>query len=61
MFLTWGVFLKQPRISLLIISLLSTIFLIITAKIEEKENLRFFGEKYNDYKNRTRMFVPFLF
>jgi protein-S-isoprenylcysteine O-methyltransferase Ste14 len=61
MFLTWGVFLKQPGISLLIISLLSTIFLIITAKIEEKENLRFFGEKYNDYKNRTRMFVPFLF
>jgi len=46
---------------LIIISVLSTIFLIITAKIEEMENIRFFGEKYLDYRNKTSMFVPFLF
>ncbi|HJX71222.1 MAG TPA: hypothetical protein VJ346_04700 [Bacteroidales bacterium] len=44
-----------------IISVLSAIFLIMTAKIEEMENIRFFGEKYLDYRNKTSMFVPFLF
>jgi len=61
LFLTWGIFFKRPEFYLLIISLLSSVFLIITAKIEERENVSYFGDRYLDYQNRTKMFVPFLF
>ncbi len=60
LFLTWGIYLKQTTMSLLVISVLSTIFLIITAKIEERENIRFFGDEYREFIKETRMFVPFL-
>jgi protein-S-isoprenylcysteine O-methyltransferase Ste14 len=60
-FLTWGIYLKNINsISLLIVSILSTIFLLITAKVEEKEDLKFFGEKYKDYIKKTRMFIPYI-
>ncbi|MBN2215204.1 MAG: isoprenylcysteine carboxylmethyltransferase family protein [Bacteroidales bacterium] len=61
LFLTWGIFFKRPETHLLIISFLSAVFLIITSKIEEMENISFFGEKYLDYQKKTKMFVPFLF
>ena len=60
LFLTWGIFLKHISMTLLITSVLSTIFLIITAKIEEGENIRFFGDKYQEYIKKTKMFVPYL-
>ncbi len=61
LFLTWRIFFKQPEFYFLIISLMSSVFLIVTAIIEEKENISFFGDRYLDYQNRTKMFVPFLF
>ena len=33
----------------------------LTAKIEEGENGRYFGPAYEEYKQRTKMFVPFVF
>jgi len=59
-FLTWGIFLKNPGGLLLIVSLLSTIFLYLTAIFDEKECIIYFGEKYSDYIKRTRMFIPFV-
>lgn len=59
-FLTWGIFLKNPGGLLLIVSLLSTIFLYLTAIFDEKECIIYFGEKYSDYIKRTRMFIPFI-
>jgi protein-S-isoprenylcysteine O-methyltransferase Ste14 len=59
-FLTWGIFLKNISYELLIISVLSSLFLFITVKIEEKENVAYFGEKYIDYMKKSKMFVPFL-
>lgn len=60
-FVTWGIFLKNPQISLLIISLLSTFFLYITSRYDEKECINYFGEKYRNYMKRTKMFIPFIF
>ena len=60
LFLTWGILLKQITINLIVISIFSSIFLIITALIDEKECLDYFGEEYRLYMQRTRMFVPFL-
>src|SRR3990170_427623 len=51
----WGAFLKE-------ISLFSTILVLIaTARVEEGENLRKFGEGYAAYQRETRMFIPFVF
>jgi protein-S-isoprenylcysteine O-methyltransferase Ste14 len=60
-YLTWGIFLKNTTISLFIISLLSTLFLYFTSRMDEKECLSYFGNKYREYMKRTKMFVPLLF
>ncbi|MHC1703897.1 MAG: isoprenylcysteine carboxylmethyltransferase family protein [Tenuifilaceae bacterium] len=60
-FLTWGIFLKNITAILLIISLLSTIFLYLTSIFDEKECINYFGEKYEEYMKRSKMFIPFIF
>ena len=59
-FLTWGIFLKNETADLLIVALISTLFLYLTAIFDEKECVRFFGEKYVEYKKRSKMFIPFI-
>ncbi len=61
LFLAWGTFFKQPTWIGLAISVFATVFLTTTAKKEEVENIKFFGEAYKDYTNKTKMFIPFLF
>ncbi|MBW2258305.1 MAG: hypothetical protein JRI25_27415 [Deltaproteobacteria bacterium] len=39
----------------------ATVFLVATAKIEERENIRFFGAPYQQYMKGTKMFIPFMF
>ena len=60
LFLTWGIFLKNTSVDLLVIALLSTLFLYLTAFFEEKECIIFFGEKYKQYMKRSKMFIPFI-
>lgn len=60
LFLTWGVFFKQMDPILLGYSIVSSIALFLTAKMEEKENIRYFGDIYLEYRNRSKMFIPFL-
>ena len=60
LFLTWGIFLKNTTLLLLCIALLSSVFLYLTAKADEKECIRFFGHKYAEYMKRSKMFVPFV-
>jgi protein-S-isoprenylcysteine O-methyltransferase Ste14 len=59
--LGWGVFLKD--LSLLGVGLIAaaTACLIATARLEEAENLRKFGDEYAAYMQTTKMFIPFLF
>lgn len=61
LFLTWGILLKNPTVSLTIIALLSSIFLYITALFDEWECLKFFGEKYREYMKRSKRFIPLVF
>jgi len=59
-FLTWGIFFKNTTILLFFVSLVSTVFLYITARLDEKECTKFFGEKYSEYMKHSKMFIPFL-
>ncbi len=59
-FLTWGIFLKNTSLELLVVSVLSTIFLFLTAVSDEKECIGFFGDKYLDYMKRTKRFIPYI-
>lgn len=61
LFLAWGVFFKDPAWIGGGLALAATGFLVATAKIEETENLRFFGPAYQAYMKQTKMFIPFLF
>ncbi len=62
LFLAWGIFFKDAA-SWAGVGLVAaaTLFLTLTAKAEEGEDIRFFGAAYRDYMRRTRMFIPFLF
>lgn len=59
--LGWGVFLKLPSWPGALLALLTTAFLVVTARVEEAEDVRYFGPAYEDYIRRTRMFIPYLF
>jgi protein-S-isoprenylcysteine O-methyltransferase Ste14 len=61
LFLTWGVFFKNPSWLSGILALAATVFLVATGKVEEAEDIRFFGASYQGYIKKTKMFIPFLF
>lgn len=60
-FLTWGICLKQINSETIVIASISTVFLFLTAWMEERENLKYFGEQYRSYMKKTRRFIPYLF
>ncbi|UCH61920.1 MAG: isoprenylcysteine carboxylmethyltransferase family protein [Fidelibacterota bacterium] len=55
-----GVFLKEISLPSILLLLVSFIFVFITAKAEESDNLEKFGEEYRAYMNTTKMFIPYL-
>ena len=59
--LAWGVFFKQPSLICVCLAVIATFFLTMTAKIEEAEDIHFFGAAYQSYMKQTKMFIPFLF
>ncbi len=61
LFLAWGVFFKNLSWLSAILALTATAFLVATAKVEESEDIRFFGPAYQTYIKQTKRFVPFLF
>ena len=60
LFLGWGVFFKQPSLISFSLAAITTFFLIVTAKMEEAENISFFGDVYKSYMKKTKMFIPFV-
>lgn len=60
-FLNWGIFFKEPALISFCFAIMATFFLIMTSKMEEAENLLFFGDEYQKYMKQTKMFIPFLF
>lgn len=59
--LAWGVFFKHPSWTGGAVVLGATGFLLATAKVEEAENVRYFGAPYQAYIRHTKMFIPFVF
>lgn len=59
--LAWGVFFKSPDLINALLTAAAAGFLFLTAKADEAECLRFFGSSYQEYMQRTRMFIPFVF
>lgn len=60
LFLAWGIFFKAPSWFGGLLAVAATLFLVATARVEEEENLRFFGEAYREYMMQTKRFIPFL-
>jgi protein-S-isoprenylcysteine O-methyltransferase Ste14 len=58
--LAWGVFFKHPSWVGGGVVLGATAFLLATAKVEEDENVRYFGAAYRTYMQHTKMFIPFV-
>lgn len=61
LFGTWGIFFKQPSLVCGFLAVVATFFLTMTARMEEVENIHFFGAVYQSYMKQTRMFIPFFF
>jgi protein-S-isoprenylcysteine O-methyltransferase Ste14 len=53
LFLAWGVFFKHLAPLPVGLAVIATYCLIMTAKKEEAENLRYFGDSYESYMKRT--------
>lgn len=60
LYLTWGIALKNPTVLILIYAGVASLFLYLTVRVEERENLAYFGEEYRQYMQRTRRFLPWI-
>ena len=60
LFLAFGAMFKYISFFTAPLTVLILFFLIFTAKIEEKENIKFFGFDYKEYMKKTKMFIPFV-
>ena len=56
----WGVFFKEPSLLVGFLALAASLFLLSTAKIEEKLSRKKFGQAYAEYAKNTKIIIPFL-
>jgi protein-S-isoprenylcysteine O-methyltransferase Ste14 len=61
LYLAWGAAFKHITWLTIGLALIATGFLVSTAQREEVENIRFFGQAYQDYMQHTKMFIPYIF
>ena len=61
LFLAWGSWLKNISWITTFTVLVATGAVFATARIEEAENLKTFGNDYNVYIKETNMFIPYIF
>jgi len=59
--LAWGAFLKRIDLITLTMVVMVSVALFLTAKVEEGENVSYFGNDYRTYQARSKMFFPFVF
>jgi len=50
---------RQMDVSVLIVNVILTSYLIVGTVLEEKKLIKEFGEKYEAYQNRVSMLIPF--
>jgi len=58
--LAWGVFLKDVTLVSFALALVASGLPVAIAKVEEKDNIRKFGDDYSKYTKKTKMFIPFV-
>ncbi|MGE5251204.1 MAG: methyltransferase family protein [Bacteroidota bacterium] len=58
--LAWGVFFKVLSWMSGLLVAAATLFLVATARADEAECIRFFGEEYRTYMRKTKMFIPYI-
>ena len=59
--LAWGVALKRITWTSLALAAATTLCILAAARMEERENLAFFGHRYKTYMRRTRRFIPYVY
>ena len=59
--LTWGLFLKNTALPSLAVAAVTTLCILGAARMEEQENLAFFGHRYRTYMRRTYRFIPHVY
>ena len=59
--LTWGIFFKDLIWQGFVLGLAATLLLVATARADEKECVRFFGDSYQAYMRHTKKFIPFIY
>ena len=59
--LAWGAFLKRIDPLTVAAAIVVTGALLMTARVEEQENIDFFGDDYVNYQKNSKMFIPYLF
>ncbi len=59
--LAWGAFLKRIDCVTFIAVIVVSMTLFFTARVEERENIVFFGDDYLNYCTHSKMFIPFIF
>lgn len=57
----FGVMMKDPDWVAVVLAGINLAALYATARVEEVEMIRKFGEEYKTYMKKTRMFIPFIF
>ena len=60
LFLAWGLFLKGISWIAFILAVASTLSIIASSLLEEKEDIQYFGQKYLEYMKRTKRYIPFM-
>jgi protein-S-isoprenylcysteine O-methyltransferase Ste14 len=58
--IAFGAFLKDISLLPAVLATMAIIFSVATALVEEKENLKRFGDEYAHYMNSTKRFIPFI-
>ena len=61
LFLAWGVFFKSFSWASGSLVVVASLFLVLTARQEEREDLGYFGESYREYRKHTKMFIPHVY
>jgi len=55
-----GVMLKEPGQYQIVLSVINMIAIYLTARIEEMEMIKKFGNEYRSYMKESKMFIPFI-
>lgn len=61
LFPTWGTLLKFISFVTFLLAVSATVAVVLTARVEEAENITRFGEQYYNYMIKTWRFVPFIY